>query len=65
MKVQSVREPERWSERAPGGSVEDAAGALMRRIRRQTELSDADVTRWKVGGLAAERLRPAVSGTVR
>jgi hypothetical protein len=39
-------EPERWSERGGGATVEDGVGAAFRRLKRATEPSDLDVARW-------------------
>src|SRR5262245_42733937 len=54
MNAHQLPEPERWSERAPGSSAEDALGASLRRIRAATEPSSAASLRW-----AREAMAPA------
>ncbi len=57
MNPKLLPEPERWSERASGGSAEDQIGATFRRIQSATEPSSLASTRW-----AREAMAPLPRG---
>jgi TolA-binding protein len=59
MKHQPLPEPERWSERSGGTSIEDAVGATLRRIQDATLPSNAAVARWTRLAMATSPHRPA------